>query len=38
LEPLADNLIETLDRDIADPWISLVLKRQRGKAKGDQST
>jgi hypothetical protein len=27
-EPIADNLIETLDRDPTDPRISLALKRQ----------
>jgi len=26
LEPIADNLVETLDRDPTDPWISLTLK------------
>src|SRR5262245_40266533 len=34
-EPIADNLIKTLDRDITDPLISLALKRQRGQANGD---
>jgi hypothetical protein len=35
LEPIADNLIKTLDRDITDPRISLALKQRHGQANED---
>ncbi len=34
-EPIADNLIETLDRDPTDPRISLALKRQAERRRSD---